>query len=185
MRLFVAVAPDDVTRAAAAAIRDRVRAVAPAAARWGPDSALHVTLAFLGAIDEALVEPLRNALASAVGGIPPFDVSLGRPGAFPSPTRPRVLWIGVSGGALCGLAAAVRAAMARFPVEPEERPFRPHLTIARMRSPSRAPTLAADLARVEVPDVRWRVRTVTLFESVSDPGGPSYRALATVSLGGE
>jgi len=186
MRAFVAVVPDQDARAAAAELRDRVRAVAPAGARWVSDAALHVTLAFLGSIDAELLPRLRDALASAVGDLVPFDVTLGSPGAFPSAARPRVLWIGIASGGdpFCRLAGAVRAAMAPLPVEKEERPFRPHLTIARVRSPSRAPTLTADLRRVRLAETGWRVRNVTLFESVPGAGGPTYRALATVPLGG-
>jgi 2'-5' RNA ligase len=187
MRLFVAVSPDEPARAAAASAQAEIRSRTALEARWVPAENLHVTLAFLGSVDPALVPPLRGALAAAVATVDRFSVRLGEVGAFPTPRRPRVLWIGIAAGAerLAALADLVRAALLPFPVAREEKPLRPHLTIARVRSPRPDRALAEHLARPpRVPDAGWEVRSVTLFESVLGAGGACHRPAAVLPLGG-
>jgi len=187
MRLFVAVSPDEPARAAAAAIQAEVRSRTSLDARWVAPEALHLTLAFLGSVDGAVVPSLRYALAAALTPVRGFTVALGRPGAFPTPRRPRVLWIGLERGveALTALAETVREALRPFPVEHDVRPFQPHLTIARVRAPRIAPSLAASLARpIEVARVQWEVRSLTLFESVLGARGAHHRPEAVLPFGG-
>lgn len=187
MRLFVAVSPDERARAAAAAAEEEIRSRTTLGARWVAPESLHVTLAFLGAVEPGLVPDLRDALAAAVGRVAPFPVALGPPGAFPTPRRPRVLWIGVGEGAerLATLAAVVRTALEPFPVARDEKPFRPHVTIARVRAARLDQALAEHLAKPSPPPGPvWEVRSVTLFESVLGPGGARHRPVAVLPLGG-
>lgn len=187
MRLFVAVSPDGPARAAAAAMQAELRAATSLRARWVAPEGLHVTLAFLGEVTPALVPDLQGALAAAAGGVGGFGAGLGRAGAFPSPGRARVLWIGIEpGGERLGvLAAAVRTALGPFPVAREEHPFRPHLTIARVRPGSRDQGLADRLAALRPAGaVRWDVRSVTLFASTLGPGGARHDPVAELPLAG-
>lgn len=188
MRLFVAVRPDEPARTAAAALQAEIRAVATLDARWTEPVGLHATLAFLGDVDRATLPDLRDALADAVAPFEPFRVGIGEPGAFPNARRPRVLWIGLDAPAerLTVLAEAVRAALRPFPVEHDERPFRPHMTIARVRVPRFDRALAERLGRGgAAPAAAWEVRSVTLFESVLGPSGARHRPEAELALGRE
>jgi 2'-5' RNA ligase len=99
-----------------------------------PAENLHLTLAFLGALDDGQVEAAGTAVRSAAAERRPWGLRWTAPGVFPSGSRPRVLWLGVDGGK--ALVAAHRAltdalTVAGLPVE--DRAFRPHLTLARIR----------------------------------------------------
>jgi 2'-5' RNA ligase len=175
--------PEDV-RAALADAAARLRAAAPDVA-WVAPEHLHVTLKFLGQVDEARLSALAGALATAARGGPAFEARVVGLGAFPSAGRPRVLWAGVRDGAqaLAALAARVEAACVGLGFAPETRPFAAHVTLGRVRSPRRAPRLADLLdaaAREELG--RLRVERVTLMESRLSPHGARYLERASAPL---
>ncbi|WP_320669270.1 RNA 2',3'-cyclic phosphodiesterase [Patulibacter defluvii] len=180
-RLFVALAPPAaVGEALLAWTRDR-RGQAPGT-RPVPAEQLHVTLAFLGARTVAEIDPIADALASAVaerGGRPLPQLRLGSPLWLP-PRRPRVLAAEVhdDAGELDDLQAAIATALERAIGWREERPFRAHLTLARMRSdaaPDRR-TLPATPAATFVPDA------VILYRSHLEPSGARYEPLERLPL---
>jgi 2'-5' RNA ligase len=99
-----------------------------------PPENLHLTLAFLGQVDAALVESAEAAVRGAAEGRSPWRLRWTAAGAFPSASRPRVLWLGVDGGeTLLDVHAALAEAMAGGGFRVEDRAFRPHLTLARVR----------------------------------------------------
>jgi RNA 2',3'-cyclic 3'-phosphodiesterase len=147
----------------------------------------HLTLRFLG---EVAPEPLARVIAvlpAAVAPVAPFDLALGGVGAFPSPDRPRVVWVGVTEGAaqVRRLAARVSDALAPigWPAEPGE--FVPHVTLFRVRSPrdrdrARALLGGTALAPAALP---VRVRAVALKESRLGPHGAEHRVVREFPLG--
>jgi len=149
MRLFVAIAlPAD-------AAGELDRAVAPLRLawpelRWTGRDAWHLTLAFLGEVDEELLGRLGDRLERAAARHGRLSLSLGGAGAFPTAARARVLWTGVRGDrrGLAGLAGSVAAGARRAGVPPaqERRRYEPHLTLARCRAPADVQTLVATLA---------------------------------------
>ncbi|HEY2031940.1 MAG TPA: RNA 2',3'-cyclic phosphodiesterase [Myxococcales bacterium] len=124
---------------------ERARAVCGRSLSFANPAQLHFTLAFLGEQDEAALERAREA-ASRVKQ-PTFDVDIARAGAFPSLSRPRVVWLGLRQGApeLSNLAGALREELAHNRVSFDDKPFRPHLTIARLKSRGRVPGEALTL----------------------------------------
>lgn len=139
MRLFVAIAPP------AAVLEDLDAAVAslrPAwpRLRWTGVSAWHLTLAFLGEVDEDTAAALAPRLGRAASRHPSLSLSFAGAGAFPAAGRARVLWTGVHGDgpALTALARSVAAGSRRAGAPPpdEGRRFRPHVTLARCREPA-------------------------------------------------
>ena len=138
MRLFTAVPlPAPVHRSLVAAV-DPVTDL-DGGPRWSARDLWHVTLVFLGEVDEAGLPRLRRELAGAVAaaaGPMPFTVRLSGAGTFPGGRRPQVLWIGVDGDVdrLAALARAVRRAARRGRVEVESRPYHPHVTLGRWRA---------------------------------------------------
>jgi 2'-5' RNA ligase len=118
--------------------------------RWTGRDAWHLTLAFLGEVDEKLIGRLGARLERAAGHHAPLSLSLGGAGAFPSAARARVLWTGVRGDreGLVVLAGRVAAAARRAGAPPaqERRGYEPHLTLARCRAPADVRTLVATLA---------------------------------------
>jgi len=146
---------------------------------------LHATLRFLGDTDEGLVGDIERAMRAAVDGVPPFTVGLDGVGAFPSPRNARVVWLGMTGAEPLGrIAESLERSAIGMGFRPEGRPFRPHLTCARVKSIRSGDRLA------ELVD-RWRghhfgevrVGSVELKSSVLTPQGPIYATVAEVPLG--
>jgi 2'-5' RNA ligase len=124
---------------------EEARAVSGRVLSFGNPAQLHFTLAFLGEQDETVVDELCAAAAAVRQA--PFDLHIKGAGAFPSLSRPRVVWLGVRTGdhELCGLAWALREELVRSAVSFDDKPFRPHLTVARLKSRGRVPDAALSL----------------------------------------
>jgi 2'-5' RNA ligase len=158
------------------------------AVRWVRLDGLHVTLRFIGPTADARIAAASEAVRVAAASERPFRAALDGGGAFPDAIRPRTLWLGIGPGAaeLTRLTAAVDAELAARGWPPDERPFRPHLTLARSdgvgtgaRTAARLIQAAADL------DVRWDVDRLVLFESVTGGGPARYVPLFEAPLGRE
>lgn len=187
MRLFVAVNLPAEERHAAYEAAGPLRA-ARLPVRWVTEDAIHVSLRFLGEVDETRVTPIAEALAAAVRKARRFDVGLGGLGAFPSLARPRVVWFGVERHpALELLAHDVEKALMTLEFEPELRPFHPHLTLGRAERSAR-PAAFADLERLAA-GIAYQgatmVESVDLMQSVLGSRGATYTVLSRAPLGGE
>ncbi len=163
-------------------LRRRLGAAATAL-RWARPEGCHLTLVFLGETPESELPGIEAALASAAQ-VPPFELRLGRPGTFGG-QRPRVLHIGVS-GAVAALTALQRRVVVSLDGV-EERPFSPHITLARVPRPDRATgeAIAAALAqplKAEAPPLT--VDRVSLMRSELRPGGSVYTELFAAPLSG-
>jgi 2'-5' RNA ligase len=189
MRLFVALEIDeDVQRAAEdviATLRRKLARIAGAdAVKWVPPRNLHVTLRFIGYVDDAAASAAREALTPPIA-VPAFAVMYSGAGAFPPSGSPRVLWIGVTAGEapMRELAAEVerRLAHAGLAGPPGASPFHPHLTVARLRHPVAG---AGRAIREILREVGGAVSQITLFESRLSPKGPAYTAVMRSALAG-
>jgi 2'-5' RNA ligase len=182
MRCFVAIdLPDDV-RAAVAAAQERLRAASPRAdVRWTAPHAMHLTLRFLGEVAD--VEPVGATLATVGARHAPVALAAGGLGAFPGLARPRVLWAGITAGIreLGLLAADVERALVPLGFAPEARPFRAHLTLARVRSPRGLRRIAAAIAG-DAPFGEWTATEMVLYRSHLRPGGSIYEPLRRCAL---
>lgn len=185
-RLFVGVTlPGDVRDVIA---RIPSAGVAGDAIRWERPELLHVTLHFLGPSDPAVVPRIVGALDHGVSTLRTCSLTLAAPGAFPTPERARVIWVGLGGeiDALRHLQAAVVDSLAPLGFAAEARGYHPHITIGRVRrdaSPATRRNVARDLAALIVPHgVGFSVGTVTLFRSVQSAGVLRYPELDRVPL---
>lgn len=183
LRLFIAVElPEpwrEAARAARAEIEREVGAPVAASMRWVDPTLMHLTVRFVGEIDEPGLAPLREALDRVV---PPVDVELTIDGAgtFGPPARTDAAWIGVCGDVdgLRALVERVEAAVVAAGLPPEERTFRAHVTLARLgRRASRDERRA--VARVVAgltrpPRASFHARSVALVRSHLGRGGPRY-----------
>ena len=184
MRLFVAIAPP------AAVLDELDERAEPLRAgrddlRWTSREAWHVTLAFLGQVDEAAANRLLRRLENAARRHQVFRLAFCGAGAFPTTTRANVLWSGISGdrGALAHLAESVAAGASRAGAPPPDkgRRFRPHLTLARCRLPADVTGLVAALEGYQ--GQPWTADRVHLVRSrLGATERPRYTSLASWPL---
>ena len=142
---------------------------------------LHFTLAFLGE-----TEKLEDAIAAAqaVADLPQFELAIEGRGAFPSLGRPRVLWLGVSEGKtpLCELADKLCTALRQSGFKLDDRPFKPHLTIGRVKPRGDKDARRALEAVPKNELARFTAREITLVQSVLGPNGAKHTVLRTFPL---
>ena len=181
-RGFVAVVPPD---ALLDALDARLRALHDERPplRWLPRQQWHLTLKFLGRVDDA--DALTGAVHAATRGRSPFTLQLGGAGAFPTSRRASVLWIGVAAGAaeLAALAAAVDDASAGLVANTEHRPYHPHLTVARAAAarPVHGPVDALGATPI---GPAWTVTELALVESDTRRDGAVHTVRARLPLEG-
>jgi 2'-5' RNA ligase len=145
------------------------------------ESNVHVTLKFLGQVDEPRLPAVIDALG-VVARSRGFDVDVRGLGAFPSAARARVVWAGLDAARpLAALAAAIDGALAELGFPRESRPFAAHVTLGRVREPRRQPALGDALTRGG--DFgRLPVTAVSLMRSELHPRGARYTELARIAL---
>jgi 2'-5' RNA ligase len=154
--------------------------------RWAAVPSIHLTLKFLGEADSPTIPALARELRSEAGAAPSFRLRVRGLGAFPHPGSPRVVWCGLDGetGALILLQRRVEAAAARCGFAPDDRPFRPHLTLGRVRGKRNLSPLADCIKMGSELEAPLRVDRFHIYQSTLKPQGAVYTALETISLTG-
>ncbi len=183
MRCFVAIDLSAETRDAIADAQAGLRAIAPRAdIGWIDPAKMHLTLKFLGEVDEAQREPIGTALASVGHAHAPFELAAAGAGTFPGPARPRVLWVGLKSGLreIGLLAADVERACAPLGFPPEARPFRGHVTLGRVRAPRGVGRVVRAMSALQGTTFgTWTAREIVLYRSHLGGGrGARYEPLA-------
>ncbi|NOY97900.1 MAG: RNA 2',3'-cyclic phosphodiesterase [Chloroflexi bacterium] len=156
--------------------------------RWVPVQNIHMTLKFLGNVSAANLETLDRMLITEASLHQPFTIQVGGLGVFPSPRRPRVIWIGIEAPeTLTSLQHSIESAAARIGYEAESRPFSAHLTIGRVNQ--RAPGAELQRVRTAIEDTQIpslgtvKVDAVYIFRSDLKPSGAVYTRLYEAHLG--
>ena len=179
MRLFVALdVPDETRRALGEAIR-RFENVCHGA-RWMRAESIHVTLNFIGHVQETKLPEIKDSLAN-VKSSGSIEIAFRNFGFFPNERRPRVFWLGIeSGPNLAALAASISSALEPVGIQREERAFRPHLTLARFKTEKGLPKLREIVAPLAHQSFGNTVATqFHLYESVLNPSGAVHTKLAS------
>jgi len=182
MRLFIAVDISDEARSAAAAHISELRSGYPRVkASWVRPENLHMTVKFLGETPEKKIHAIKQALVSAAAAIRPFEIQLSDPGSFGK----RVLFINTAdeGGGLNAVHANVEAGLDPLGFEHENRAFRPHITIARIRDSRGTTELINAHNAAELSPIRMTATGLTLYQSTLGPGGSRYQPLARIPFG--
>jgi RNA 2',3'-cyclic 3'-phosphodiesterase len=175
-------------------IRDRCVALQDSLARAGTDvkwvetENLHVTLLFLGEVEDRGVPALCRAVAEVCAAHAGFRMSIEGVGCFPNPRRPRVVWVGVGAGnaELIALHEALEPPLLALGCyRREDRQYTPHITLGRVRGDRSSDALATALAH----KARWQagvteVREVRVLSSELTPRGPIYATLSRAKLAG-
>jgi 2'-5' RNA ligase len=182
VRLFVALdLPDEVRRSLSeliAKLKPRSRG-----AHWVQLASLHITLKFIGHVENTKLGPIHDAL-SGVHSSQPVDLTFCGMGFFPNGRRPRAVWCGVHASAnLANLAADIDRALAHLGVDAETRPFTPHLTLARFKSDEGVADLVRAAEGMESTEFGSATETeFHLYESLLKPSGAQYNRLASFPI---
>lgn len=153
------------------------------AVRWVKPERMHLTLKFLGDTDVDLIPAIKMALDGAAAAHSSFELTLGELGCFPNCRRPRVIWVGLKGDTpqLNALQSQLDAAAAQLGWKSEDRPFRAHLTLGRVKDSRKLQGIdwGVDLAPAAM-----SVTSIDLVESQLRPAGPIYTVLHSSQLAG-
>jgi RNA 2',3'-cyclic 3'-phosphodiesterase len=177
-RLFAGIELSESAREACAAAAERLRAAGLAAAYERPEK-FHLTLAFLGNVEDERCAGIEAALREAAASVAAFELTLDRIGAFPNERRPRIVFLGArdAGPGFRSAAAALRSAYGRLGCTFADDAVA-HVTVARIKGGARHPAPAVELA-----PVRCAVAELALFESHYDPAARSSRYEIRVRAG--
>jgi 2'-5' RNA ligase len=190
-RTFLAIELADDVRAALTREIARLARVLPNV-HWVTSADVHLTLAFLGELDDARLAAATNAAREATRDAAPFDLQLAGLGTFGPPAAPRVVWAGVGGEVpeLVALQKRLAGALEARDFPRESRPFAPHLTLARLKSPLALPALErlrrllADPPEAStVSSAPWLVDALAVMKSELGRPAARYTRLARVPLG--
>jgi len=183
IRTFIAINIPDNIKELIAEFRDTlVGAHFPV--KWVRPENIHLTLKFIGEIPQNLVDRICDDMKNTPPLCEPFEIAVSGTDVFPNLNKPRVYWIGITHGAgeLIQLARDIDEKTARHGIEREKRPFRPHLTLGRVKSPK--PVRGID--KFISPDIFYAgtfiAEEIVVMQSVLKPSGPVYTPLAVHSL---
>lgn len=184
LRAFLAIDLEEDIRDRALELARRLAEARPDV-KWVEPENLHLTIKFLGDIDDVEAWKLSQSLEPVIKSCARFPLTLEGLGVFPAMDRPRTLWIGVSEGepALLELAEAVEAKTRALGYPGEQRRFHPHLTLGRVRGNDNKQALQAkieELASIELGQMQ--VKSLILFSSQLRKVGPHYSRMATLPL---
>ena len=186
-RVFCAVELPDAVRAR---LEDHVRRlrkeVPEALASWSRVENIHLTLKFFGNVEVKRIEKISAAADRVVKQFSTFQIGVGGTGVFPRPSRPQVLWIGVSdpSGQLSALQEKFEDECAARGFEKENRAYHPHLTIARLRKPEGARHLAEAHLAMQFETIDVELKELVVFRSELSPKGSKYTTISAADLRG-
>jgi len=189
IRSFIAIELPEEVRQGLAKLRNGLQRDEHRFVKWVDPYGIHLTLKFLGNIPAGRVTEVTGAMEGATKGIPPFHLQISGLGVFPSIKQVRVFWVGIAGemDKLSRLQQNIDSALAGLGFAREERPFVPHLTLARLRqgaSPADRRSFGAlvDSAVFEQ-EYHLQVEAVNLMKSQLTPAGAVYTRLSLAELG--
>jgi 2'-5' RNA ligase len=188
-RSFIAIELPEPVKGELGALQERLRAACACPAAWTAPGSMHLTLCFLGDIDPAKIESIRQVMELACHQFVPFSLILEGTGVFPNAARPRVVWAGLKGEMerLTRLQRDLWQGLSTLGFKPESRPFSPHLTLARLRegaSPAQAAGLVTALKGMDSGRGNsFQVNQIHLIRSRLTPAGALYSTLASCALG--
>lgn len=187
VRAFIGVDVGDEIRRKAVALQKQL-AKTGAGVKWAAEDGMHVTLLFLGELDDRDILPVCRAVEAAAKAEAPFALRVSGVGAFPNTRRPKVIWGGLTDGTdpLRRLYAKLEAKLLDLGVyRQEERDYTPHLTLGRVKGEADGLTLAAELPGLLAWDGgRAQVGEVCVYSSEMRRDGPEYVVLGRAELTG-
>jgi 2'-5' RNA ligase len=183
VRAFVAVPLPDELKEQLVVVQRQIARQCGRVARWLPPEAMHITLEFLGDVPRWVLADLPDAIEEAVDGFRSFDLSTAGIGAFPSWRNPKVVWIGLEGETrgLENLRKRITNELRTFSFANDPRPFKPHLTLGRVRNgidPAMLKKLQSFAPGYRVDPQQFTINRVALFRSLLSPEGATHVEIA-------
>ena len=183
MRIFIAIEIPVLVKELVAGRQAKLREHT-AGVTWTKPENLHLTLKFLGEIENERLPAIREAANASAQHVGPFSLTLGSVGVFPNARNPRVLWIGLSGDVdnAVRLAARLDKELVARGFAGEKRPFQPHLTIGRFKRPGGAQGLIALARDTAIPESHFAVEELIVMESLLARTGAEHTPVFRVRL---
>jgi len=189
IRTFVAIELSAAIKSELARVQEMLKEkIATPHLRWVDAENVHLTLKFLGNVPQDRIQETAAALREACAGLSPFTMAISGLGCFPSTNNPRVVWVGVQEktGSLKRLQERVEENLAILGFKPEGQPFRPHLTLGRVKKEARGGArriIGGIVSAISVGHLgQMEVGEISLMKSVLLPSGAQYSRLATIPL---
>ena len=184
IRTFVAILIDKSLKKVIAEVQSHVKKLAPDV-KWVAPENFHITLKFLGNVVEDALPEVVKAVEEAMRGFSPFDLAISGVGAFPNPARARVVWVGSGEGReqLAQLASAVDRNLAKLGFEKEDKPFKAHITIGRVKTSRFLRQLAEGIGKVDAENLGiQRISGVAVMRSELSREGPTYTPIKAIKF---
>lgn len=182
MRTFIAISLPQEIKTALVKLQKNLK-TSGADVKWVEEQNIHLTLKFLGEIEEKIAEKICVILKETAKNLNPFSLRLESPGAFPRTDKPRVIWAGLGEDIqqLKNIVAELEKKLSEIDIPAEERAFASHITIGRLKSDKNREELVKGLIAAEEffknTNYEWRVNSIILFKSTLTPQGPIYDIL--------
>ena len=187
IRAFLAVDPPEEVLNEVGRIQDRFKKTIQGDIRWVRPEGIHLTLKFFGYVSETDIANISQVVKNNIVNVKPFMVNVRRVGVFPSVNRARVLWLGMDGDIdiLIDLQKKIDKGLQEYGFEMENRPFSPHVTLARIKEPKGLIGLAKIIEKSEEYAAgSFSVGGLNLFKSTLTPKGAIYTKLAYFPFAG-
>lgn len=187
MRTFIAIALPQEIKDSLGRLQNQLKTCG-ADVKWVEPNNIHLTLKFLGDIDDKKLDKIMRILEDTAKNKNPFQMRIFSIGAFPKMNFPRVIWVGVDKGdsETKQIAEALEEKIAKIGIPKEDRPFSSHITIGRTRSSLNRERLVEDLKTLAnnfgQENLEFAVTKITLFKSTLTPKGPIYEVLKETNL---
>jgi 2'-5' RNA ligase len=188
MRTFIAIELSPEIEEYLRRLQERLK-TSQADVKWVSPQNIHLTLKFLGEIDEKTLEQIKHILEDTACSSEQFTLRLSVIGAFPSIKSPRVIWIGIDKGdeEVKVIAKELEDKLSAIGLPKEDRAFSSHITLGRVRSSGNRNNLVKSLESLKEKllegNTELRVEKITLFKSTLTPKGPIYEALKEFPIG--
>lgn len=181
MRAFIAIELPANIKDSVLKIQDKLKIALPKVS-WVKPENLHFTLKFLGEISDKQQESINQIIREVAGTITDFKIKLESLGAFPNVSRARIIWVGSEQvpEELKQIVEQLETKIAKLGIPKEERPFRAHITIGRIKHNLIPSVLEKEVGKIN--NLEFNARGITLFQSTLGRLGPTYTALRETSF---
>lgn len=184
IRSFIAIAVPPETRSCLDRIAGKLKATT-SDVRWVKRDDVHLTLKFLGDVEERRIPEIEGCIEQCIAEIPSFSIAVRDLGAFPSDHNPQIIWIAAedASGRLAAVQLSLEEGLSRMGFKKEKRSFFPHLTLGRLKSARGKEAVRRGLATLQHADCgAYHAESVCLYKSDLTPGGAVYTLLKSFAL---